>query len=349
MKMTRRIIFFAALLAIGFSVFAADTIPLPQDLFRFDNVVEVSAHVTGDVYAVGQDVVLRGPIAGDVLVLGDDVTITGTVAGSVRVVGDTVHIGGAVGKNVSVAARVITLGTDARIAGNLSFVGQSIAIASTIEGATQIALFRAGEARVEQGAVMKGPVTIYASAAPIVHVEALLHTPIERHDALWQGATVGDVIFHRIISFFSLFLIGLVFMHILPRPSLVIASLMNIKPWNQLLWGLGFLLLPPLLAIFLAFTVIGIPLAMIVGALWMMIVYSARVFTGLTLGLLVLSRIDRSRKIQSLVVVLLVGTLFLAMIESAPTIGPLVTILATLWGLGGIITLLRTLRGHQQK
>lgn len=349
MKMIRRIIFFATLFTIGFPVFAAETSPVLHDLFRFDDVVEVSAHVTGDVYALGQDVVLRGPIDGDVLLVGGDIAIQDAVHGSVRAIGDTVRLEGTVGKNVSVVARTLTINSDARITGNLSFLGESIVIANTIEGATQIALFRAGETRIAKGAVMSGPVTLYASEAPIVDTSAMLRTPIERHDAFWRADTIGDVIFHRIISFFGLFLIGLVFVHLLPRPSLVIASIMNTKPWNQLLWGLGLLVLPPIVAILLAFTVIGIPLAMMLGALWMIVVYSARVFVGLTIGFMILSRLDRKRTIQSLVVVLLVGVLLLAVAESVPVIGPFVTIFATLWGLGGIMTLLRTLSIHQQK
>ena len=104
-----------------------------------------------------------------------------------------------------------------------------------------------------------------------------------------------------------------------------------------------------LVALLFAFTVIGIPLAMMLAALWMIVVYSARVFAGLAIGLMVLSRVDRKRTIQSLVVVLLIGTLLLAIGESLPVVGPLVTLLATLWGLGGIITLLYPLRTHQEK
>ncbi|MDO8581418.1 MAG: hypothetical protein Q7S16_00955 [bacterium] len=353
------VIFFGALFVFGSVVFAATSESearpsfaeqkLGGDLFRFDDVVEISAPVTGDVYAVGREVVLRGPIDGDVVVLGDNITISGAVAGSVRVIGNTVHMQGAVGKNISIAARELTLDPEVRIAKNLSFVGQFITLASTIRGATQIVLVSPAEIKIQKSAVIDGPVTLYASEAPIVDSGALLHTPIERHDALWSAATTGDVIFNRIISFFSLLLIGLVFVHLLPRPSLVIASIMNTKPWNQFLWGLGFLILPPLVAILLGFTVIGLPLAIMIGALWAIVVYSARVFVGLTIGFMVLSHVDRKRKIQSLVVVLLMGTMLLAIGESLPIVGPIVTICATLWGLGGIMTLLRTLSIHQQK
>lgn len=341
--------FIAFFLGVGMRIVAAESVEAPSDLFRFDDVVEVSAHVTGDLYVVGREVLLRGEVDGDVLALGGDVVIAGPVHGNVRVIGNTVRVQGAVDKNASVAARTLTLDPEAHIAGNLSFIGQLIAIASTIEGAAQIALFSPAETRIQKGAVIKEPITLYASEAPIVDSGALLAHRIERHDALMSAATTGDIIFSRIVSFFSLLLIGLVFIHLLPRPSLVIASIMNTKPWYQFLWGLGFLVLPPLVAVLLAFTVIGIPLAIAVGALWAIVVYSARVFAGLTIGFMLFSRIDRKRRIQSLVVVLLLGTLFLAIGESLPIAGPLITLLATLWGLGGIMTLLRTLRTHQQK
>lgn len=341
--------FIALFFVPGMGVSAAESVESSRDIFRFDDMVEISAPVGGDIYAVGREVHVRGPVEGDVLVLGGTVVIAGAVHGNIRAIGDTVRLQGTVDGNVSIAARALTLDPEAQIAKNLSFLGQFIAIANTIKGATTIALFRSGQTRIQKGAVIEGPVALYASEAPMVDSGALLHTPITRHDALWAMATTGDIIFSRIISFFSLLLIGLVFIHLLPRPSLVIASIMNTKLLYQFLWGLGFLVVPPLVALALAFTVIGIPLAMIVGALWAIIVYSARVFAGLTIGFIVLSRVDRKRRMQSLVVVLFLGTLIFAIAESMPFVGPLVTLLATLWGLGGIMTLLRRLSAHEQK
>lgn len=329
-------------------VAAAESEP-SKDLFRFDDVVEISAPVTGDLYVAGRTVVLRGPVAGDVLVVGGTVSVTGAVEGNIRIIGNVVDLWSTVGGNVSVAARSFTLHDTVRIQKNLSFLGQAVDIASTVKGSVRLAALAPEEVNIRKSAVLDGVVTLYASEAPIVDAGALLRSPIIRHDALWSGLTTGDIIMSRVISFFGLLLIGLVIIHLLPRPSLVIASFMHTKPWQQLSWGLLGVFLPPLGALLLAFTVIGLPLAMIVGALWFMIVYSARIFAGLTIGFLLLSYVDPKRRMKSLVFVLLLGLLILAVLESLPFLGPIMTMLATIWALGAIITLLRTLFIEQKK
>ena len=322
---------------------------LGGDLFRFDDVVEISAPVAGDLYAAGRDVLLRGDVAGDVLAVGRSVVVRGDVAGDVRVVAETVTIEGSVGGNVSIAAREMTMGQNAQIGKNLTVVSEYLTIASTVNGDAQLFLWGAENAHIQKNAVVKGRTTLHSSVPPLVDDGALFIYPIERHEPVFTQPTLGSFLFRRIVTFFSLLLIGLVVIHIALRPALVIASFMTARSWQDVPWGMLFLFLPPLVAVALAFTVIGIPLAVILFALWGIVVYSARVLAGLTIGLALLSFFDKNKRLHSPIVPLTLGLLVLVALSSLPIAGSFVALIATLWSLGGMIRLVRTLAAHQPK
>ncbi|MBI4281291.1 hypothetical protein HY625_00550 [Candidatus Uhrbacteria bacterium] len=338
MQSKRYIIFLAAIFFFALRASATDVAP-SKDLFRFDDVVEISAPVTGDLYAMGREIILHGHVAGDVLAVGQSVTVEGPVAGNVRIIAETVRVTGDVGGNVSVAASALALGEKASVAKNVAFVGQSLAIASHVAGDVQSWMIDPRETRIQPSAVIDGMVSLHSAEEPIVEQGALLRHTIERTPPADTTSTFGDVLFGRIIAFFSLFLVGLVVIHLLQRPSLVIVSLMHGQPHARLLVGLAVLALIPLLAVALLFTVIGIPLGVILLMLWTIIFYTGRVFAALAIGLAIV-RFDRGQRIRSLVVVLLFGTLALITLESIPFIGMAVMLIASAWGAGGVARLL---------
>lgn len=344
----------ALLLLFGFlflygTVHAATDVVSPADLFRFDDVVEISAPVTGDLYAAGRDVLLRGDVAGDVLAAGRSVTVRGDVAGDVRVVAETVTIDGNVEGNVSIAAREVMMGEKARIGKNFTVVAEYLTIASVINGDAQLFMMGAEDVRMQKSAVFKGRTTLASSDAPFVDDGAMLAYPMQRREPFFSPPTIGSLLFHRIIVFFSLLFIGIVVMQIALHPSLVIASFMAARPWQDVQWGVLLLVLPPLVAAALAFTVIGIPLAVILFAMWGIMVYSARVFAGLTIGLAILSFFDKKKRVHAPVVPLVLGLATLVALASIPLAGALVTFVATLWSLGGIVRLIRTLAEHKKE
>lgn len=340
------VLFFFVVLAV-MPARAAET-DASKDLFRFDDIVEISAPVTGDLYVAGREIILHGVIGGDVLAIGQSVLVEGSVAGNVRIVAETVRITGDVGGNVSVAASAVELGEKARIAKNVIFVGQSLVIAGHVSGDVQSWMIDPRETHIQSSAVIDGTISLHSAEEPIVEQGALLRHTIERTLPSNTAPTFGDVLFSRIIAFFSLLLVGLVVIHLLQRPSLVIVSLMHGKPHTRMLTGLAVLIGIPLLAIVLLFTVIGVPLGVILLMLWVILLYSGQVLTALALGLAIV-RIDRGQRIRSLVVVLLLGTLALTVLEGIPFVGLVVMLMASAWGVGGVARLLHSLAEGPKK
>ena len=279
---------------------------------------------------------LRGSVAGDVLVVGSHVVILGSVAGDVRVVASDVELRGAISGNVSIAGRSLTLTDNASVGKNIAFAGQLFNLASAVAGDVQLFLFDPAESHIAKTASVDGVLTVRSTKTPTVDDGARLQHAIEHTVPRAVTVSVGDMLFDRVIAFFSMLLVGLVVVHLFLRPSLVIASIMSNRPWRDVGWGIAALVLPPLIAIFLAFTVIGIPLAVMIVFVWMILLYSARVFAAVTIGLHLFAKLDRKKRFHSIVLPLLLGVGIIIALGSIPFAGRIITAFITLWALGGI-------------
>lgn len=342
---------FASIFFVSFFLFAplhtkAAEQKIGDDLFRFDDVVEISAPVSGDLYAVGGTVTLRGDVAGDVLAAGGTVVVRGSVHGDVRIIGNDVRLESAIDGNVSIAARTLTLATGAHVGKHLSFAGQSLDLADTVGGDARVVLIEPADVHLRSSVIIDGQLLLWSPVVPSIDDGALLRGGTQRYASPFTRAPrVRDIMYAQSIAFFGLFLVGLVVIHLLPRPSLIIASIMNTNIGLQLLWGLCAAVVAIVLTILLSVTIVGVPLALIIGAITAILFYTARVFAGLAIGFMLVARFDRKHRMQSIVLVLLLGSVVLALIESVPLFGLAVSVFATLWALGGIVTFIRTLIG----
>jgi hypothetical protein len=114
-----------------------------------------------------------------------------------------------------------------------------------------------------------------------------------------------------------------------------VTTVMAARPGASLGWGaLATLAGPPLLLV-LAITVIGIPLAMLVGALWIIVILTAGLFAGVAVGRLALGSKETSRRQLALAV--LTGVPLVLIVSWLPWIGGIVSIAAVAWAMGGVV------------
>jgi len=93
--------------------------------------------------------------------------------------------------------------------------------------------------------------------------------------------------------------------------------------------GLGLLVLTvPIVALITAFTLVGLPLALIALAAWILALYLAKIVLGATVGRMLLP--DR----EAITVPLLVGLAIVLVAGNLPWIGGIVGFVLTLVGLG---------------
>jgi hypothetical protein len=253
-----------------------------------------------DLYAVGGRTIVEGVVQGDLIVLTGEVIVTGTVEGDiVGLVGGPVRLGGEVGESVLVAA--VRLETTGRIGADVSgFVGEArvggevgrdvLVTGGQVEVTARVGrdvrsqawrLIVNGEvgrdiaARVDDlvlgdAARITGDVTFRASDEARVSAAATVGGALVRAQVLapvWAQALTRLLGWLSVLGFVvagvALFW---VFRGTAPRAVRVARE----RPWRSALVGLVVVVVPPIVALPLFLTLVGLPVALLILLFWVL-------------------------------------------------------------------------------
>lgn len=256
--------------------------------------VVVSAHdrVDGPVVSIDGPVRVAGVVDGDVLATHGDVTVTpsGRVTGTV-----TVFDG------------------DARVAGR---VGDHVTVFS-------------GRAFVETGAVVRGDVR--SSERPDVAAGAQVTGDIEKTDfTAWFSAAGWALLFLWWLAVtVTVLIVGVLWCVLLPGAARAAESTARVRVGRNILWGVLLGIALPVIAAVLAATIIGLPLAFVIGVGLLLAFPLGYIVTSMMIGRLIARRVH-------LAVAFLIGFAILRAVALIPGLGALVGFLAAGYGLGAL-------------
>jgi hypothetical protein len=128
---------------------------------------------------------------------------------------------------------------------------------------------------------------------------------------------------------------GLVLVWLAPRMMRRVSQVMLERPGPSLLWGAIVTLLGPVMLILLMVTIIGIPVALLLGALWLLALLTSGLFAGVAVGEWITNRTGWQR--GSLYAAAVVGIVVTVIVFNIPFIGWLVALVATWWAVGGLV------------
>jgi hypothetical protein len=137
------------------------------------------------------------------------------------------------------------------------------------------------------------------------------------------------------ISTCALIIAGLLVNHILPKQTEEIVSNISNTFWKNLGLGLVFLFVMPLCIIISIFTVIGIPVAIILVFLYITMLYISRVYVGLWVGRTILGYYKKSFT-DAFFWPFLSGTILIGILWFIPVIGWILKFFILLIGLGAM-------------
>jgi cytoskeletal protein CcmA (bactofilin family) len=332
---------------------------LNDDLFATGQTVTVAGQVTGDVFAAGQTVVVTGTVAGDLIAAAQQVVVDGTVNGDVRAAGAVVTINGQVGRSVTSLAQQVNVSSSARLGGSLVAAGGTISAFGPVgRGIT------AGAGTLQLGGPVGGDVLAWAetlSLGPNTRIAGDLEYRSEREVAVSGGVVGGRVQFtpiereerqepllNGLLSFGSLVwlvgtaILGAVAVTLAPRAAARVVEAGRQQPLQSFGLGLLALFAVPLAALLVAVTMVGLPLAVVVGGLWAVGLMLAKPALGLLVGT-ELARWARRGQLPVLGA-LVVGLIVLHLLRHVPVAGELVSFLGLALGLGLVVQSVRRWR-----
>jgi len=345
-------------LSVNAQVVAATKLPVEQDLsgdhFAAGCPVEIDKLVSGDVFVAGCSIDVDGAVGGDALVAGGKVRLGAPVSQSLYAAGAQVTVNSSVGRNARIAGGQVTLGSRSQVAGNVVVAGGNVRIEGAVKGYVRAAGGRVlingpvdGDVVATAGTVELGPNARiggqlrYASGEEIKRDAAaqvqggVQRMQVERSVGRRGGGWVWPI---------GLMVIAAALVGALPGFYARVAETLSARGWMSLLLGFIALVCIPVAALILMFTLIGVPLALLLIALYLALLLVGYVSTGIGLGAWALARIrsDRTEAKWWRIGFAVLGVLAISLLGRLPYVGGLVVFAGLLIGLGALLLQVRT-------
>ncbi|HKZ34543.1 MAG TPA: polymer-forming cytoskeletal protein [Patescibacteria group bacterium] len=307
--------------------------------------VRIKGKVEGDVIAVGGNISFSGE-AEDLILIGGNVVIDGTAKRNIRVLAGSLTMSGTVERNALVGTGVLTTEEASRIQGTLTAGAGTVVLDGTIEGhvelgAETVTLLPNSHTEgnftylsenpfdKKEGAVISGVTTHTVPAVPVPERK--------RFAGIFEYTSLAFFLF----TLFSKLIVGAILVSFAPRQSIAIVNLMIEKPIKSLFVGMGSIVLTPLLLVITFATLIGIPLSLIGGVLFLIILYAAPVFFGLLLGIKIIQMHNREYDTSKLILPLTVGLTVYTALTNLIFVGWAIHLLALFLSFGALVLLSR--------
>lgn len=322
-------------------------------LFATGSTIDIAGNVYGDVYCAGQDISITGDVTGDVICAGQTVHISGTVGGSVRVFGQTVTLSGTTERGLSAVGQDVALDSAGTVKDDASLAGQSL----SVNGAVGRDLAAGGNSLTINGTVARdvlatvtdlslgGNAQIGGDLAYTSHNElsraggaVVAGTTSRAEPSVGQNmggnfsTLLGGSFLFALYMFIAFLVVALVLVLLLPQLVHDAAGVAVRSPWKALLVGILASFVVPAIIGALMFTLIGIPLALLMLLGWIVIVCLSVPFTAYYLGVMLIGKNPVSP-----IWTMLLGMAIILVLYLIPIVGLIVWLLATWFGLGIIL------------
>ena len=339
--------------------------------------VRASQQISDDLYVFGRDVVIAGTVNGDLIGAADTVSVTGTVNGSiniavrafnlsgsvanaVRVTGESVTVSGTIGGDLVVAANTVEVTSSGAVEGDVLIGSGNLTVAGPIGGD-----IRGSAGDMSIGDRIAGDVRVSADVVELTgrsRIAGDLRYASNREATLESGSRVGGQIvrtsslhlaggpdlWSALTSQLMRLLLGLVtgfvLVLLLPRPAVTVADAIRLRFPATVISGMLGVVLWPVLALLLAATVVGIPIALIGTAVLLCAAYLSQIFVGLAIGRIILPGGWSVESRGFNILAMAIGMILIAGARAipAPYISAIIAAITALLGFGAFIVSTRT-------
>lgn len=344
-----------------------------DDVYIGAGRITISAPVDGDVIAAGGNIHLSDTIRQDLIVAGGEITFSGVVLDDIRVAGGRINIQGKVKGDLIIAGGEVIIGPDAEIEGDLVITGGSIINSGTVKGemlvkggeytfnGTALGAASISAAELTLNGTFEAPFQMSARDLEVGQnaefkssfrywlpegeqfpqerlpegVQATYDESLEMEDGGW-GERFPWGLF--IAAYLVSMLIVLMVLQLSFRKYFSIAGGYTARRTGDSLgWGFLFILGVPVLLAILFMSVIGIPLGLLGGAVYVLLLLISGMITAEVITGWIESKRGKTWNYWMYLLVAFVVFLALKLILIIPFAGFLVYLLVTALAFGGLI------------
>jgi hypothetical protein len=314
-----------------------------KDLFAAGRDVTLAAPVAGNARIISQSVEITpdGKVSGDAALAGQSLHVRGPVGGHLQIGGDDLLIDSVIGGDVDAAGAHLQLGPNARIAGRLRYSSTAELVrdpASEVQGSIE---HTAPDGRWQRWVSQRRS---YSDSSDDEHWDWNGPAWLSPGSPPWRSWTQPyrhyGTGFLGGLAILTALLIGA----LLPGLAQRLGATVSTQWAGAVLLGLVALIGTPIVAVILIVTIIGIPIALLLGVAWMFLMFLGYAASGVALGDVALHRLAPARYNEAALRVLAAALAMVFVIIAArmPVFGGLVTFVATLTGIGALLMAMRS-------
>jgi hypothetical protein len=288
--------------------------PVDDDVFAAGDTVTINAPVAGVVLA-GGNITINAPVSGDVLAAGGQIVVNSDVGGKIVAAGGEIDVSGNA-TNAVLAGGMVNIHPDTVISKDAVIAGSSVINAGTVAGNLTV--------RAEQ----------FQNTGTAGHVD------YERSEGL-QGLRdrVQELLtFLRILLTIGLLILGIIALKLFPALFMSVEAEVRTSPVIKAIAGFVLIIVSIVVLFLLAITIIGFPLAAVVGMLFIIALTLSTLFISFALGRAITNLLNVT--INDILVFIL-GFVILSLLFQIPYAGWFIRIIAVSLGFGAILYAVR--------
>ncbi len=330
---------------------------IEDDLIIAADTVIITGEVKGKVIAFGNRIIISGQVE-DLYGAANSVSIDGIVQGDLFMAANNFDITGQIGDNAAVAGASLNFGKDSQIGRDLAAAASSInlfgkvgrnfygaaneIVASGTIGASFVS--EANSLRFSDQAIINSDISYRKNSNLILPENKVLSDIAKGKIILREAEKKTNYQLAGWLPGLGEFLmklgglmVALIALWLFPQVAKKITAEKSIFQWRNFLSGALIFIAAPVFAVLLLFTLIGIPLAMIIFALYPIWLYLSKAAVALWLGRKILKKKDNQ---TSSFYDLLIGMAILIIVSFIPVFGWIPGVAFALVGSGALYRVL---------
>lgn len=285
----------------------ADEETLTEETWLSAQSVNLAGVVSNDLFAATQSANLSGRFFGDIwcISVADSIQASGTFYNGVRLASKTIQLAGTINGPVTAAGTTVKINQSARLMNGLLCLGDHAIIEGNITGPVRIFAQRATlggklngnvsitaqEIVVLPGTVINGDLTYTAPDDLVLPASVTLNGTLHKRLSVSTAKSLlKDNLTGHFLFGLAALVTGLVFSAIFPGYTGTATHILKTSPGLCALTGFAALVMIPLTAFLMLFTVIGFPLSILLLLFYLILLYLAKIIVGLWIGSLILRR-----------------------------------------------------------
>lgn len=325
------------------------------DLFVGATIIDISGNVSGSVFAGGSEVAISGDIENDLFLGSGTTRLSGSVGDNVYAgtgiltaangfetgkdlilgAGDA-SVDGIIGKNLVVGAGALTL------LGNVD--GSAYLSVSDDNGSSQAGRITLGrEAEIAGNLEYESPVEADINPNAIIG-GAIDYTPGSGNSTAASpeinlGFDFNNPVFmflNWLWNFVIALVVAFIFAAVYTKKKIIKIDLLAREEVGKTFgYGLLVLIVGPVIIFLIGITIIGIPIAIILGLLYAIFIYAASAFIAIAAGRMILQE-KPEEDTKNIYLAAFLGVLVTSILTAIPVIGGLVAFVLLVLGLGAL-------------